>query len=282
MHVDATRRGLLMLGAAGLAGCAARAPSAAPALETRSLSVEGRRASVRVWRPRTVRGVVLFSHGAGSEPGLYAPLTAAWAAAGFLVLAPVHVDSSAHPDRARYSLLSAFAPRLADFRAVSALAAREAPGKPVAAVGHSYGSIMAAMAAGGLTDRGGVRDPSVRAAVLLSTPGVVPGLVTAQAYRTLQTPLLLMTGDADVVPGFVPDWRAHLTPFETSPAGDKFAVIRRGGEHFFGLRDAGGASPDARQAAEASLLFLRAYALDDPAARRTLAALVSSGAMRSR
>lgn len=270
-----SRRNLLLLLAAGLMGCATSPTSPiVQAVETQTVAVDGtRRATVRIWRPNTVRGVVLFSHGGGADPGAYAPIASAWADASWLVLAPVHVDSSANPDRARYNLQTAFGPRAADMRAVSALASREAPGKPVVAAGHSYGSVMAAMAGGGLRDRGGVRDPNVRAVAMLSSPGVFPGLITEDAYATVATPLLVMTGDADVVPGMVPDWRAHLRPFESSPGGDKLAVIRKGGDHGFGLREAG--SPAGRATIETTTLFFRAHGLNDAGARRKLAGLRS-------
>jgi predicted dienelactone hydrolase len=268
-------RRAVLLAALGLAACVT-APAPPPlVLEEAVVQVEpGRQATVKVWRPANVRGVVLFSHGGNAQPDAYGALASAWADAGFLVAAPVHVDSLAHPDHAKYSLQSAFPKRIADLRALSAWAARQAPGRPVAAAGHSYGSVIAAMAGGALADRGGVRDPSVRAVVMLSSPGAAPGLITPAAYATLQTPLLVMTGDADVVQGFVSDWRAHLIPFETSPGGEKYAVIRKGGDHEFGLRTP--ASPAARDAIETSTLFLEAYGLGDLGARRRLDARVST------
>jgi hypothetical protein len=275
-----TRRGLL-ISAAGAAVWAGASGSRAAESTTQVIVVDGgRQLTVRVWRPTRARGVVLFSHGGGADPQAYAPLTSAWADAGFLVLAPVHVESVAHPDRAKYNLQTAFGPRIADMRAVSALAAREAPGKPVVAAGHSYGSVFAAMAGGGLRDRGGVRDPSVRGVAMLSSPGVQPGLITDQAYAGLETPLLLMTGDKDTVPGMVPDWRAHLRPFETSPAGDKLAVIRKSGDHNLGLREPG--SPAARDTVATTLMFFRAHGLRDAGARRSLSRLASTDAVEIR
>lgn len=276
-----TRRGLMLLATASAAACATRSDPVTPrAVETHSIVVDGRQATVRVWRPATTRGVVLFSHGGGADPGVYAPLASAWSEAGFLVLAPVHVDSAANPDRARYNLQTAFAPRIADMRAISAMAAREAPGRPVLAAGHSYGSVFAAMTGGGLADRGGVRDPSVRAVAMLSSPGVFPGLITEQAYAGVATPLLVMTGDLDTVPGMVPDWRAHLRPFESSPTGEKIALIRKGGDHTFGLRDP--SSPAVRDAIATTLLFFRAHGLGDAGARRALGRLASSDAVEVR
>lgn len=266
--MTSTRRGLLLLLASGAAACAtpARVVEVRP-LETRTVpTADGRSLSVRVRWPSEVKGVVLFSHGGGADPAVYEPLATAWAADGWLVLSPIHVESSAHPDRARYTVQSAFGPRIADMRAVSALAGALAPGRPLVAAGHSYGSVFAAMAGGALADRGGTRDEKVRAVIMLSSPGVIPALITDQAYATLRTPLLVLTGDADTVPGVAPDWRVHLRPFESSPAGDKTAIVRKGGDHSFGLREAD--SAQARDAAAATTLFLRAYGLGDARAAR--------------
>lgn len=278
-----SRRGVLVLAGAALTACAIRPSGPRPfSTETLEVPVEGGRTmSLRVLRPAEVVGVVLFSHGGGGSPDNYGPLLTAWAEAGWLVLAPVHSDSTLLPAKRRATLQAALPLRMAEMRAASALAARQAPGEPVAAAGHSYGSVFAGALGGALADRGGVRDPAVRAVVMLSSPGVQPGLITPRAYATLATPLLLMTGDADVVPGMVPDWRSHLVPFETSPAGGKLALVRRGGDHEFGLRDPR-ASAVAKETADAALLFLRAHALGDTAARRALAALASTEAIEVR
>lgn len=221
------------------------------------------------WVPDRVRGVVLFSTGHGSWPERYDAAASAWRDAGFAVLAPVHVDSMHHPDRAKFTMQASFMERIADQRAAAAYAARTWPGKPVVAAGHSFGTLIALCLGGGLRHVAPFREPAVRAVLGFSSPGRIPGLVTPDAYAGDTLPMLVATGDADVVPGFVTDWHDHLFPVQSAPAGDKYAVAYRGGTHeLIGRTDA----PGHAAAIADSVLFLKAYGLSDTAAKRRLRA----------
>lgn len=273
------RRGLL---AATLA--LAAAPSLARAAESLELGAEGPRLTTTVkagerdveltaYGPKKPAGVVLFSHGAGNSPAGYGALFDAWAKAGFLVVAPLHVDSQQHPKRAEHTLQSAFPLRMADLTAAAAWASEAAKGLPIAAAGHSYGALTAAIRGGALETIVHGRDPAVKAVVCFSTPGVIPGLIRPDAYAALTPPLFLATGDQDLVPGVVADWHDHLRPFETSPAGEKYAWIGKGVDHKFGGAFAAGEGPQAaafRDAASTSAVFLRAQLLGDAAASKAL------------
>lgn len=247
-------------------------PLAAAAAPDETLTVQaeaGRPMEVAVWRPAAVKGVVLFSHGGGATPTAYQRLADSLTGAGYLVLAPVHLDSLAHPKRS--DLKNAFGPRLADLAALSRLAEERAPGKPMAVVGHSYGSLFGLMSAGALSKVAPARDPRVKAVVAFSSPGVIPGLVYPGAYAEVAAPVLTITGDADLVPGFVTRWSDHLTPFETSAPGGKYALVFTGGRHDL----VGGAGADAEAFATASqlmVLFLDAHVLGDAGAKGRLQA----------
>jgi predicted dienelactone hydrolase len=91
------------------------------------------------WVPAKVEGVVLFSNGHGSWPEKYDALASAWKAAGFAVVAPVHVDSLHYPDREKFTREASFGERIADMKAASAYAASTWPGKPVIAQGTALG-----------------------------------------------------------------------------------------------------------------------------------------------
>lgn len=254
---------------------AAAAPAPASLVE---LSLPGRRSRVTVWAPAAgVKGVVLFGHGYGSWPDRYVALASRLVAAGFVVLAPLHVDSLHHPDRATFDRRTGFLARLADMRAASAHAAARWPGLPVAAAGHSFGSLIALCQGGALASLGPLRDLSVKAALCFSTPGKVPGLVAPDAYARLATPTLVITGDADLVPGFVTDWRDHLFPVESAPAGGKSALIVAGATHEL----AGGQPAAAFASASAHAIdFLKAFLLADAAAAKALAAAPATAAER--
>lgn len=267
------RRGVLA-GAAGLLlGAAAPAPASLVELATPS----GRKSGVTIWAPARPRGVVLFGHGHGSWPDRYVALASRLVAAGFAVAAPMHVDSVRHPDRAKYAMAATFMERLVDMRALATHAEARWPGLPVAAAGHSFGTLIALCQGGALAKMGPLRNPAVRAVLGFSTPGKIPGLVAPDAYAALEVPALIVTGDADVVPGFVTDWHDHLFPVESAPAGDKAALVVAGAAH-----DLVGGQPPAAFASAAGHAtdFLGGYVLDETRAKRAFRAATDTAAER--
>jgi hypothetical protein len=273
-HRRALLAGGIGLGLAALAGPGLAAPEAV------RVKAGDREVELAVWRPTAAKGVVVFSHAAGATPAAYEGLAKAWTAAGFLVVAPLHVDSLSHPRHADYTLQTAFPLRLEDFAAAAAWSAKAAPGLPRAAAGHSYGSLVAMMQGGALESMIPARDPATKAVVAFSSPGVIPGLIGPAAYAKLDVPLLALTGDKDVVPGFVPDWHDHLRAFETSPTGEKHAWIGAGVDHMYGGAILGAGKDPAQTAAFAqaqalSTVFLRATVLAEASARAELAAAKS-------
>ncbi|WP_313274986.1 hypothetical protein [Stenotrophomonas sp.] len=228
-----------------------------------------RSTTLTLWAPAKVRGVVLFSSGHGAWPERYEALLQSWADAGFVVLAPMHVDSMKYPQREKFSLQQGLVERFADMRAASGYATAHWPGMPVAAAGHSLGTLVSAALGGGFSALGPLRDPSVVAVLGFSSPGKVPGLVDAQSYASLAVPLLLVTGDQDLVPGFVNDPVDHLYPVETAATGDKTGVVLAGADH-----NLVGGEPEAlfRRARELGTAFLRVHLLHDEQARGVLSA----------
>ncbi len=259
------RRGLL---AGAFAFAAAPAFARATNTSTTTLKVADRDVEVTVIRPDAPKGVVIFSHGAGGWPAPYQALFDHWVAAGFMVVAPLHVDSQKHPRRAEYNLQSAFPARLADLAAASAWAAQAAPGLPMASAGHSYGSLMSMIRAGAFQGMIPAQDPNTKAALCFSSPGAIKGLVGPTSYQGLTKPMMMITGDQDVVPGLVPDWHEHLYPFDTSPAGQKYLWQGKGVNHGLAYHPE---LPAFAEAAALSVAFLKAKVLDDKAAEAVLA-----------
>ncbi len=265
----------LALASLALAQHAFAAPSAKVPLQVSP----GRATTLAIWEPAQARGVVLFSSGHGAWPERYERLLQTWADAGFVVLAPLHVDSVRYPEREKFSLQQGFGERLADMRATSAYARARWPGLPVAAAGHSLGTLISAVQGGALAGLGPLRDPGVVAVLGYSSPGRIPGLIGPDAYATLAVPLLLVTGDEDLVPGFVTDPADHLYPVQTAPAGDRQAVVLAGGGH-----NLIGGEPEAlfERALQLGTAFLQAELLDDPRARQLLEAPAAAGEQRVR
>lgn len=218
---------------------------------------------LRVCAPVTGAGlpIVLFAHGFGSSLEGYAPLADHWAAHGFVVVQPTHLDVTtmglAADDPCRGHLWRS---RVEDLRhvlanldvlaaAVPGLGGRMDPSR-IAAAGHSFGGQTAGVLLGLR-----VRDPQtgraeelgdarVSAGVLLATAGAGGDDLTPFAaahlpwlrspdFTQMSTPALVVAGDADDLPLTVrgPDWTTDA--YRLAP-GDKSLLTLHGAEHFLG------------------------------------------------
>lgn len=267
MKID--RRGLLGAGLAlGIAAPAFARDETMVVSEERTLQVGARKTKMLVsWPERKLRGVALFSTGHGSWPQRYQRLLAVLAANGYASYAPLHVDSVRHPDAAKFTREASFGERLADMAAAAAIAAKDHPGLPVIAAGHSFGTLTSLCLAGALDYIGPFRNPAVGAVLGFSTPGKIPGLVQPSAYAKVAVPVMIVTGTADTVPGLVTDPADHLFPIETALAGGKFGLVLAGSTHEL----VAGTDPGFARALPAVDLFLRGYGFGDKASRRKLA-----------
>jgi dienelactone hydrolase len=204
--------------------------------------------------------VIVFSHGFGESLDGYAPLVDFWAARGFAVLQPTHLDSrtlDVQPDDPRYPEIWRI--RVQDLtRVLDGLDVLEAavPGLAgrldrdrVAVVGHSWGGQSASMLLGArVLDADGVpgedlSDPRVKAGVLLATPGTGGADLAPFAaehfsfmnpdFSGLSTPTLVVAGEKDQSALSVrgPEWFAD--PYFLSP-GAKSLLTLSGAEHSLG------------------------------------------------
>ena len=284
-----------------------------PIISVRPVTVaspdRGQDLRVRVSAPTTGRDlpVVVFSHGMTLSMDNYAPLADFWAARGFVVIQPTHLDSlNLAPDDPRAPLiwrirtddLTCILDRLDAIEAgVPGLAGRIDHDR-IAAAGHSWGAQTASMLAGARvvgadgTPGESMADPRVRAAVLLCLPGTGGTDLSPVAaeyfpfmspdFAEMKTPSLIVAGDRDHSPLTVrgPDW--FTDGYRLSPGATDLLTMF-GAEH--GLGGIQG-SNDTRTTDEspervaviqqASLAYLRtALGLDNdawPAARGTLTA----------
>jgi len=247
-----------------------------PAAEIHRIPLtSGRNTIVWHWRTHAVPpvGAVSFSHGNASSPAHYAALIAPWLSAGYDVWAPLHVDSTEHPDSAAYPGLATWRVRIEDMRAVSARIA-----VPYVVAGHSYGALTALAMGGAEGDlpegvTGPLRDPAARCVLAFSPPPPIPGLISPEGYAALAVPALIQTGTADLMPGWPePDWRVHLPAYDcAAPGGDRYLLVLDGVDHDFGgaiCEPSDAKTPQRPELAEAvrlSGLFIDAYG---PAADR--------------
>lgn len=273
----ATGLGLALL-TAGVAPVLAQEPAAAAAQSAFAPthvslpSPDGRTINLSVWQAENEQGVIVFSHGWNSRPENYHRILRYWVEHGFTVVAPLHTDSLQHPQHAEGDSQTFFITRVIDMAVTRGFVQMSHAGKPMIAAGHSFGSLMSLIGAGAVTVAGPQGDPAIKAVVALSSPGNVPGLVNPQTFAAISAPVLMVTGDADLVPGFVTDPRDHRTAFDTSPPGDKMLLTFAGGDHsLVGNADAA----DFELIASTTLNFMRAHALDDAAAAARLNALTA-------
>jgi fermentation-respiration switch protein FrsA (DUF1100 family) len=217
---------------------------------------------VRVTAPMTGRDlpIVVFSHGFGSSMDGYAPLAEFWAAHGFVVLQPTHLDSRTlglSPDDPRTPVIWRF--RIEDLTrvldeldviegSVPGLAGRLNRDR-IAAAGHSWGATTASALLGARIldqeDNAGedMSDPRVAAGVLLAVAGTGGDDLTPFAaenfsfmnpsFAEMRTPALVVAGDHDqsLLSVRGPDW---WTDAYTLSPGDKSLLTLFGAEHSMG------------------------------------------------
>ena len=240
--------------------------AAMPVISVRSLVLaapeRGDDLRVRVSAPvaGTELPIIIFSHGFGASMDSYAPLVDYWAAQGFVVAQPTHLDAKRlaipqddprQPDVWRF--------RVADLKhvldGIDSLVA-QVPGlsgrvdaERIAVAGHSYGAWAASMLLGARTIIGaGFSDPDwadarIKAGVLLATAGLSGEDMTQWArdytpylnsdFEELTTPTLMVMGDQDHSPLTTrgPDWFADA--YRLSPGG-KGLLTLFGGQHMLG------------------------------------------------
>src|SRR5690348_2630737 len=254
--------------APGAAGAPAPVLSFGPIV----LPVPGRAVDLqmRVSAPATGSGlpIILLSHGHGNSNNLsslngYAPLANLWAAHGFAVIQPTHLDSKTlglreadDPDAPLYWRSRAQdMTRILDQLDVIEAAVPQLPGRldrsRVAVAGHSMGGHTASMLLGArLTDphdgaEVNLAEPRIKAGVLLAAPGRGGDALSefaAEHYSSfstmdfsgMRTPALVVAGDKDASPHLTvqgPEW--HTGPYFLSP-GPKSLLTVFGAEHGLG------------------------------------------------
>ncbi|MEO0575566.1 MAG: alpha/beta fold hydrolase [Pseudomonadota bacterium] len=190
--------------------------------------------------------LIVFSHGAYSAPERYDALLRGLAATGFVVVAPLHIDSelltagTAPPPHSetwstRKEDIALPLSRVASLQAALTSAQLADPADGYLAAGHSYGAFVA-QTLGGARAIGEQPETDSRLVgmIAFSPPGPIQGFIGDDAWQSIATPQLVLTGTADVLPGFIDDWRAHAIAHQQPSAGDQWLWVGRDVDHYFG------------------------------------------------
>ncbi|UFN48926.1 chlorophyllase [Roseomonas sp. OT10] len=224
--------------------------------------------------------VLIFSHGNGQSHHAYGPIVHYWAAQGFAVISPTHLDSRMlalpqddprrpdlwhHREQDLVRILDELDAIADQIPAIHGRLDRDR----IAVAGHSWGAQTASMLLGathpdprdGTTV--GIADDRVKAGVLLAVPGTGGRNLSEFAatrfpfmnpsFARMDTPALIVAGDADhgAMTTRGPDWWREA--YDLSP-GRKALFTVFGGEHSLG----GVANYEAKETTDESPLRIAA------------------------
>ena len=227
---------------------------------------------VRLYWPEADRPVplVVFSHGIGGSRRGYSYLGEYFASQGVASLHLQHVGSdrslwagnpfalvgrlqAAAQEREALERVRDLSYALDQLLTHREFGARIDRGR-IAAAGHSYGANTVMLATGARVERDGraidLRDPRIRAAVLLSAPPFYGERDAARILRPLTLPTLHVTATEDTItiPGYYSPVGDRLAVFEAVGSPVKALAVFEGGSHsiFTNRAGTGGATPQTR------------------------------------
>jgi len=234
--------------------------------------------------------LIVFSHGSLCSAVAYDPLTRYWAARGYVVIVPLHLDAlESPPAEGPPDLGKLLSSRIRDMSFVlDALADIEAAAsgsgtidtQRIAAAGHSFGALTALIKTG-LDLRPGeyqfndaTADARFCASLSMSGVGPLPPLAD-NAFAHVQGPMLVTGGTLDegnVGAGPVFPWEWRMSAYSLASDGDKYSLVLDNADHYFGgliaRNDRGGAEDHEGVAIMAAVTttFMDAYVRNEQAA----------------
>lgn len=248
----------------GLGGAAASADSVVLAFEAHELDLRDERRQREVplrlyWPTQIAAGekvpLVVFSHGMGGSRRGYSYLGQYWASQGWASLHVQHVGSDrqiwlGNPFGLVARLQQAAQESEAEARALDVrfaldqLLAGERGARidasRIVAAGHSYGANTTLLLSGARVARatpGGdvpeLRDPRIKAAIVISAPPFHGHGDSAAILQPVSIPTLHITATEDIIriPGYYSEAKDRVALFEATGSHDKELVVFAGGSH---------------------------------------------------
>ena len=220
------------------APAAAKCPNLAVAASETTLTAPGGRAVpttiIAPVRPGRYP-LIAFSHGNFAAPSRYRAMLDPIAAAGYVIVAPMHVDSELMPHDKPPSQAVVWQTRNEDLALALAATLPNADRRRRAAMGHSYGALNAQVAAGAVpVNPPGRPSAPPQALVAWSPPGPLAGLIEARGWSSIMIPSLTITGTSDILPGFIDNWELHRSGYDNTPPGKRWLWVGTGINHYFG------------------------------------------------
>ena len=232
--------------------------------------------------------LIIFSHGSYLTNTDYYALTNKWVEHGYVVIAPMHLDSGETDvvDRLRKKVGSDWmsAARVLDMQEIlnqvdrisDSLEMFEGRIKVDSAVaaGHSFGALSSQVIAGASLETQGnsiypipetLKDDRIVAVVAISPPGMVPQYLSEKTWQSLVIPQLVVTGTRDVFEYIWTDYREHFVSYNSAQPGDNYLLVLDGMDHYLGNligrlnREEAPQVQSLRDIVEQSLLFMDAH-----------------------
>lgn len=199
--------------------------------------------------------IVVFSHGNRHSGNEYRVLTDFWAANGFIVVQPTHLDSeSIGLDEDNPLQKTIWSTRIADIRQIAdnlnmilgALGSSSArvDMNTLIIAGHSFGghTTQAIMGAKVFSEKAGTyeshRDDRFAIGLIMAGPGNVDESKSIDGFNvdwsSMAGPVLTVSGMKDVFEGINTDWSWHSDSFTKSAPGQKYLAAIPGAGHYLG------------------------------------------------
>lgn len=200
-------------------------------------------------QPKSTVPLLVFSHGNWSDRQKYDNVLLHWAAHGYVVVAPTHVDGTSMArgifNSLRYGQMGLIEKRIDDVQLIlDQLSALEdnldikINRDQIGLTGHSFGAFTAQQMIGAEAFEESITvtgiDKRVKAVVAMSPPGPMFDLITAESWRKVSEPMLVSTGTWDIEPTFFPEWQLHKMSFDNASGLNQFAMVFEGADHYFG------------------------------------------------